>query len=168
MDWQLRSRVFIFNFLFSVYSYFKVGKTGFHPFLYHFRTFLFGRDGNPNKRNVHNETSMHLLCMGPQIMISEGALHPRLARPAEDDSRRADCLQMILRWKGAKLDQGEYERAAIDAIDNKKNTPLHYAAASGMRTCVEVKLRSFNILHGKICVLVICNSQCFFCLYLNS
>jgi len=25
-------------------------------------TFLFGRDGNPNKRNVHNETSMHLLC----------------------------------------------------------------------------------------------------------
>ncbi|XP_070643255.1 ankyrin repeat and IBR domain-containing protein 1 isoform X7 [Bos indicus] len=100
-------------------------------------TFLFGRDGNPNKRNVHNETSMHLLCMGPQIMISEGALHPRLARPAEDDFRRADCLQMILRWKGAKLDQGEYERAAIDAVDNKKNTPLHYAAASGMKTCVE-------------------------------
>lgn len=121
--------------------------TGFHFFLYHFRTFLFGRDGNPNKRNVHNETSMHLLCMGPQIMISEGALHPRLARPAEDDFRRADCLQMILRWKGAKLDQGEYERAAIDAVDNKKNTPLHYAAASGMKTCVEVKL-FFNILHS--------------------
>ncbi|XP_055277655.1 ankyrin repeat and IBR domain-containing protein 1 [Moschus berezovskii] len=104
-------------------------------------TFLFGRDGNPNKRNVHNETSMHLLCMGPQIMISEGALHPRLARPAEDDFRRADCLQMILRWKGAKLDQGEYERAAIDAVDNKKNTPLHYAAASGMKTCVELLVK---------------------------
>ncbi|KAM7119911.1 ankyrin repeat and IBR domain-containing protein 1 isoform 1-T4 [Molossus nigricans] len=104
-------------------------------------TFLFGRDGNPNKRNVHNETSMHLLCMGPQIMISEGALHPRLARPVEDDFRRADCLQMILRWKGAKLDQGEYERAAIDAVDNKKNTPLHYAAASGMKTCVELLVK---------------------------
>ncbi|XP_036184108.1 ankyrin repeat and IBR domain-containing protein 1 isoform X4 [Myotis myotis] len=104
-------------------------------------TFLFGRDGNPNKRNVHNETSMHLLCMGPQIMISEGALHPRLARPMEDDFRRADCLQMILRWKGAKLDQGEYERAAIDAVDNKKNTPLHYAAASGMKTCVEILVK---------------------------
>ncbi|XP_074840857.1 ankyrin repeat and IBR domain-containing protein 1 isoform X4 [Carettochelys insculpta] len=100
-------------------------------------TFLFARDGNPNKRNVHNETSMHLLCMGPQIMIAEGALHPRLARPSEDDMRRADCLQMILKWKGAKLDQGEYERAAIDAVDDKKNTPLHYAAASGMKTCVE-------------------------------
>uniref|UniRef100_A0A8C3PNG5 Ankyrin repeat and IBR domain-containing protein 1 n=1 Tax=Calidris pygmaea TaxID=425635 RepID=A0A8C3PNG5_9CHAR len=100
-------------------------------------TFLFVRDGNPNKRNVHNETSMHLLCMGPQIMISEGALHPRLTRPSEDDCRRADCLQMILKWKGAKLDEGQYERAAIDAVDNKKNTPLHYAAASGMKTCVE-------------------------------
>ncbi|XP_053118305.1 ankyrin repeat and IBR domain-containing protein 1 isoform X4 [Hemicordylus capensis] len=104
-------------------------------------TFLFVRDGNPNKRNVHNETSMHLLCMGPQIMISDGALQPRLARPFEDDFRRADCLQMILKWKGAKLDQGEYERAAIDAVDNKKNTPLHYAAASGMKTCVELLVK---------------------------
>ncbi|KAI1242709.1 hypothetical protein IHE44_0000250 [Lamprotornis superbus] len=105
------------------------------------RTFLFVRDGNPNKRNVHNETSMHLLCMGPQIMISEGALHPRLTRPSEDDCRRADCLQMILKWKGAKLDEGQYERAAIDAVDNKKNTPLHYAAASGMKTCVELLVK---------------------------
>ncbi|XP_061443842.1 ankyrin repeat and IBR domain-containing protein 1 isoform X4 [Rhineura floridana] len=104
-------------------------------------TFLFVRDGNPNKRNVHNETSMHLLCMGPQIMISDGALQPRLTRPFEDDFRRADCLQMILKWKGAKLDQGEYERAAIDAVDNKKNTPLHYAAASGMKTCVELLVK---------------------------
>ncbi|XP_013908328.1 PREDICTED: ankyrin repeat and IBR domain-containing protein 1 isoform X3 [Thamnophis sirtalis] len=104
-------------------------------------TFLFVRDGNPNKRNVHNETSMHLLCMGPQIMIPDGALQPRLTRPFEDDFRRADCLQMILKWKGAKLDQGEYERAAIDAVDNKKNTPLHYAAASGMKTCVELLVK---------------------------
>ncbi|KAF7245823.1 Ankyrin repeat and IBR domain-containing protein 1 [Varanus komodoensis] len=104
-------------------------------------TFLFVRDGNPNKRNVHNETSMHLLCMGPQIMISDGALQPRLTRPFEDDLRRADCLQMILKWKGAKLDQGEYERAAIDAVDNKRNTPLHYAAASGMKTCVELLVK---------------------------
>ncbi|KAJ6666668.1 hypothetical protein lerEdw1_020392 [Lerista edwardsae] len=104
-------------------------------------TFLFVRDGNPNKRNVHNETSMHLLCMGPQIMISDGALQPRLTRPFEDDFRRADCLQMILKWKGAKLDQGEYERAAVDAVDNKKNTPLHYAAASGMKTCVELLVK---------------------------
>uniref|UniRef100_A0AAR2L1E8 Ankyrin repeat and IBR domain-containing protein 1 n=1 Tax=Pygocentrus nattereri TaxID=42514 RepID=A0AAR2L1E8_PYGNA len=102
------------------------------------RSFLFSKDGNPNKRNVHNETALHMLCMGPHILLPEGALQPRLARPYEDERRRADCLQMILKWTGAKLDRGEYESADVNATDNKKNTPLHYAAASGMKTCVEL------------------------------
>uniref|UniRef100_A0A4W6EG82 Ankyrin repeat and IBR domain-containing protein 1 n=1 Tax=Lates calcarifer TaxID=8187 RepID=A0A4W6EG82_LATCA len=101
------------------------------------RSFLLNKDGNPNKRNVHNETSLHLLCMGPQILLSEGALQPRISRPYEDEQRRAECLQIILSWTGAKLDHGEYESADINATDNKKNTCLHYAAASGMKTCVE-------------------------------
>lgn len=105
------------------------------------RTFLENKDGNPNKRNIHNETALHLLCMGPQIMVPEGALNTRLSRPSEDDRKRALCLQMALKWKGAKLDQGEYERADISAVDNKKNTPLHYAAASGMRACVELLVK---------------------------
>uniref|UniRef100_A0A7N6C3I2 Ankyrin repeat and IBR domain-containing protein 1 n=1 Tax=Anabas testudineus TaxID=64144 RepID=A0A7N6C3I2_ANATE len=102
------------------------------------RYFLLNKDGNPNKRNMHNETSLHLLCMGPQILTSEGALQPRISRPYEDEQRRAECLQIILAWTGAKLDRGEYESADINAVDNKKNTCLHYAAASGMRTCVEL------------------------------
>ncbi|XP_040899377.1 ankyrin repeat and IBR domain-containing protein 1-like [Toxotes jaculatrix] len=101
------------------------------------RSFLLNKDGNPNKRNVHNETSLHMLCMGPQILISEGALQPRISRPHEDEQRRSECLQIILAWTGAKLDHGEYESADINATDNKKNTCLHYAAASGMKTCVE-------------------------------
>ncbi|XP_049336170.1 ankyrin repeat and IBR domain-containing protein 1 [Astyanax mexicanus] len=101
------------------------------------RSFLFSKDGNPNKRNVHNETALHMLCMGPHILLPEGALQPRLARPYEDERRRSDCLQMILKWTGAKLDRGEYESADVNATDNKKNTPLHYAAASGMKICVE-------------------------------
>ncbi|XP_060938025.1 ankyrin repeat and IBR domain-containing protein 1-like [Limanda limanda] len=101
------------------------------------RYFLLSKDGNPNKRNVHNETSLHLLCMGPQILISEGALQPRFSRPYEDEQRRAECLQIIVAWTGAKLDHGEYESADVNATDNKKNTCLHYAAASGMKTCVE-------------------------------
>ncbi|XP_068091367.1 ankyrin repeat and IBR domain-containing protein 1 isoform X1 [Hyperolius riggenbachi] len=105
------------------------------------KAFLFGKDGNPNKRNIHNESSMHLLCMGSDLRISEGALEHRLPRPAEDDRRRAECLRMFLDWKGAKLDHGEYERAALDATDNKKNTPLHYAAASGMKACVELLVK---------------------------
>ncbi|KAK1795288.1 hypothetical protein P4O66_010468 [Electrophorus voltai] len=76
--------------------------------------------------------------MGPRILLAEGALQPRLARPHEDERRRADCLQMILKWTGAKLDHGEYESADVNAMDSKRNTPLHYAAASGMKTCVEL------------------------------
>ncbi|XP_067862530.1 ankyrin repeat and IBR domain-containing protein 1 isoform X3 [Heptranchias perlo] len=105
------------------------------------RIFLFNKDGNPNKRNVHNETALHLLCMGPHIMLPEAALQPRLARPNEDDGKRAECLQMILKWKGARLDQGEFEKAENNATDNKKSTPLHYAAASGMKTCVELLVK---------------------------
>ncbi|CAL8248616.1 unnamed protein product [Lota lota] len=101
------------------------------------RSFIFSKDGNPNKRNVRNETALHLLCMGPQILGAEGSLNPRITRPYEDERRRADCLQVILAWTGAKLDQGEYESADVNARDNKKNTCLHYAAASGMKTCVE-------------------------------
>ncbi|XP_061572366.1 ankyrin repeat and IBR domain-containing protein 1-like [Cololabis saira] len=105
------------------------------------RAFLLKKDGNPNKRNVHNETSLHLLCMGTRILISEGALQPRLSRPYEDEHRRGECLKLVLSWTGAKLDRGEFERADINATDNKKNTCLHYAAASGMKTCVELLLQ---------------------------
>lgn len=60
-----------------------------------YRSFLFSKEGNPNKRNVHNETCLHVLCQGPQILLlSEGALSPRLARPQRDEQRRADCLQV--------------------------------------------------------------------------
>ncbi|KAK2844282.1 hypothetical protein Q5P01_010941 [Channa striata] len=102
------------------------------------RSFLISKDGNPNKRNMHNETSLHVLCMGPQILTSEGVLQPRILRPYQEEQRRAECLQIILAWTGAKLDHGEYESADVNATDNKKNTCLHYAAASGMKTCVEL------------------------------
>uniref|UniRef100_A0A672NA62 RBR-type E3 ubiquitin transferase n=1 Tax=Sinocyclocheilus grahami TaxID=75366 RepID=A0A672NA62_SINGR len=106
------------------------------------RSFLFSKDGNPNKCNVHNETALHLLCMGPQILLSEGALQPRISRPQEDEQKRAECLQMILQWTGAKLDQGEYERANVNATDSKKSTCLHYAAAAGMKNCVELLVKN--------------------------
>uniref|UniRef100_A0A3B3C821 Ankyrin repeat and IBR domain-containing protein 1 n=1 Tax=Oryzias melastigma TaxID=30732 RepID=A0A3B3C821_ORYME len=113
-----------------------------HAMIRLIRPFLQNKDGNPNKRNVHNETSLHLLCMGPLILTSEGALQPRISRPYEDEQRRAECLQIILSWTGAKLDHGQYERADVNASDNKKNTCLHYAAASGMKTCVELLVES--------------------------
>lgn len=128
---------------------------------YSFRSFLLSKDGNPNKRNMHNETSLHLLCMGPQILTSEGALQPRIARPYEDQRRRAECLQIILAWTGAKLDHGEYESANINATDNKKNTCLHYAAASGMKTCVEVRFQTLVVFFSVGCEIF--SSMTFMC-----
>ncbi|TKS88422.1 Ankyrin repeat and IBR domain-containing protein 1 [Collichthys lucidus] len=107
------------------------------------RSFLFSKEGNPNKRNVHNETCLHVLCQGPQILLlSEGALSPRLARPQRDEQRRADCLQMILSWTGARLEGGQYEKANVNASDNHHSTCLHYAAAAGMKSCVELLIQS--------------------------
>ncbi|KAM9384296.1 ankyrin repeat and IBR domain-containing protein 1-like isoform 2-T2 [Pholidichthys leucotaenia] len=107
------------------------------------RSFLFSKEGNPNKRNVHNETCLHVLCQGPQILLlSEGALSPRLARPQRDEQRRADCLQMILSWTGARLEGGQYEKANVNATDNHHSTCLHYAAAAGMKSCVELLIQS--------------------------
>ena len=79
--------------------------------------------------------------MGPQILLAEGALQPRLLRPLQDEQRRAECLQMALKWTGAKLDAGEYERADVNTADNRKSTCLHYSAAGGMKICVEVRAR---------------------------
>ncbi|KAJ0003324.1 hypothetical protein NQD34_008422 [Periophthalmus magnuspinnatus] len=107
------------------------------------RSFLFSKEGNPNKRNVHNETCLHVLCQGPQILLlPEGALSPRLARPQRDEQRRTDCLQMILSWTGARLEGGQYEKANVNTTDNHHCTCLHYAAAAGMRSCVELLIQN--------------------------
>ncbi|KAK1880854.1 Ankyrin repeat and IBR domain containing protein 1 [Dissostichus eleginoides] len=107
------------------------------------RSFLFSKEGNPNKCNVQNETCLHVLCQGPQILLlPEGALSPRLARPQRDEQRRADCLQMILSWTGARLEGGQYEKAKVNASDNHHSTCLHYAAAAGMKSCVELLIQS--------------------------
>ncbi|XP_023661980.1 ankyrin repeat and IBR domain-containing protein 1-like isoform X2 [Paramormyrops kingsleyae] len=106
------------------------------------RCFLLNKDGNPNKRNVRDEVALHLLCMGPRILLPEGVLSPRVAQPLEDERRRLDCIRVVLQWTGARLDHGEYERADINAADDKRNTCLHYAAASGMGACVELLVKS--------------------------
>lgn len=46
---------------------------------------------------------------------------------------------MILSWTGARLDGGQYEKANVNATDNHSSTCMHYAAAAGMKICVEVR-----------------------------
>ncbi|XP_070570683.1 ankyrin repeat and IBR domain-containing protein 1-like isoform X2 [Ptychodera flava] len=90
------------------------------------RLFLKDLNGNPNKKNSRNETSIHNICM-----CSNG-LDPAV------QAKRAECLYMILQWEGAILRNGEREKADIDAIDEKGNTALHYAADSGLKKSVEL------------------------------
>lgn len=47
--------------------------------------------------------------------------------------------QLILSWTGATLEGGQYEKANVNATDNHHSTCLHYAAAAGMKNCVEVR-----------------------------
>lgn len=47
---------------------------------------------------------------------------------------------MILSWTGARLEGGQYEKANVNATDYQSSTCLHYAAAAGMKSCVEVRV----------------------------
>ncbi|KAL4216921.1 Ankyrin repeat and IBR domain-containing protein 1 [Mactra antiquata] len=90
------------------------------------RIFLFEHRGNPNKTNGKKETALHCACMekNPQFYSVQ--------------RRRLECLNMMLQWRGAELKDGEIERVDLAAVDEQKNTALHYAAMSGLKMCVEV------------------------------
>ncbi|ELU11727.1 hypothetical protein CAPTEDRAFT_112704 [Capitella teleta] len=90
------------------------------------RIFLFELGGNPNKKNNRNETALHGICIFPQC--NNFVLQ----------QRRSECLALILQWRGATLQDGEVEKVDLGAQDEKQNTALHYAAASGLKRCVEL------------------------------
>ena len=89
--------------------------------------------GNPNKKNGRNETSLHSVCMasnGRNFVVQQ---------------RRAECLMLVLQWRGATLADGEVERADLAAQDESLNTGLHYCAASGLKRCVEVSVTLYML-----------------------
>ncbi|KAK3873737.1 hypothetical protein Pcinc_021271 [Petrolisthes cinctipes] len=90
------------------------------------RTFLCDLGGNPNKKNGDDETSVHCVC------------RVRQAKSPSAEDRRAACIVLILQWRGPLLQDGEKERAQLNAQDKKGNVALHYAAASGLQKCVEL------------------------------
>uniref|UniRef100_A0A8C6W177 Uncharacterized protein n=1 Tax=Nothobranchius furzeri TaxID=105023 RepID=A0A8C6W177_NOTFU len=91
-------------------------------------SFLFSKEGNPNKRNVNNETCLHVLCQGPQILLlPEGALSPRLARPQRDEQRRADCLQVETRGGTRSARQRQQLCRDLFVEDEDKLTPCDHA-----------------------------------------
>ncbi|CAH0550556.1 unnamed protein product [Brassicogethes aeneus] len=89
------------------------------------RTFLQDMNGNPNKKNALNENALHLACQLNQMSFSAY-------------ERRAACVQFLLYWRGAALNNGEREKVDLAAQDKEGNTALHWAAATGLRRCVEL------------------------------
>lgn len=61
--------------------------------------------GNPNKKNGRDETSLHNLCMCNQ------------SNNHTAQQRRADCLMLILQWRGATLEDGKVEKVELGAQD---------------------------------------------------
>ncbi|KAK3082836.1 hypothetical protein FSP39_006705 [Pinctada imbricata] len=91
------------------------------------RIFIHDHHGNPNKTNGKKETCLHCLC-------TEKPTHAQFY-PIQ--KKRLDCLHIMLKWRGAELKDGEKERVDLTAQDENENTALHYAAASGLKYCVE-------------------------------
>ncbi|XP_069107789.1 uncharacterized protein [Argopecten irradians] len=92
------------------------------------RIFLRELGGNPNKTNGRKETCLHCVSMEKPC---HAQCYPVLRK-------RAECLQMLLNWRGATLKNSEVEKIDLAAQDEELNTALHYAAASGLKRCVEM------------------------------
>ncbi|XP_033731278.1 ankyrin repeat and IBR domain-containing protein 1-like, partial [Pecten maximus] len=92
------------------------------------RIFLRELGGNPNKTNGRKETCLHCVSMEKPC---HAQCYPVLRK-------RAECLQMLLNWRGATLKDGEVEKIDLAAQDEDLNTALHHAAASGLKRCVEM------------------------------
>ncbi|CAG9860493.1 unnamed protein product [Phyllotreta striolata] len=92
------------------------------------RTFLNDLGGNPNKKNAVNETVLHSACQLNQT------------KSFSAQERRAACVQLLLFWKGAVLNNGTREKVDLTAQDKEGNTALHWAAQTGLKRCVELLL----------------------------
>ncbi|GFT96564.1 ankyrin repeat and IBR domain-containing protein 1 [Nephila pilipes] len=93
------------------------------------RIFLTELKGNPNKQNALGETPLHLVCQGDDCVKNQ-----------TNQERRAACLNLLLQWKHHSNSE---KKLKLDCVDNEGNTALHYAAASGLRRCVELL-----VMHG--------------------
>ncbi|CAH3191983.1 unnamed protein product [Porites evermanni] len=93
------------------------------------REFLEER-ANPNIRNALGQNSLHCICSVTHMyQVNESSL----------DKTRAECLSNLLAWNSSNQEE---IAAEIDVKDEAGNTPLHYAARSGLFHCVQILVAS--------------------------
>jgi len=70
------------------------------------RIFLTELNGNPNKKNSHDETCLHILCSAQSPVT------------AEDEELRLFCIDLLLQWTGPPDEtSGTEEKLDITAVD---------------------------------------------------
>ncbi|XP_030830538.1 ankyrin repeat and IBR domain-containing protein 1 [Strongylocentrotus purpuratus] len=107
------------------------------------RLFLQKHTGNPIKRNMSNQTSLHCVCMAdlPRPPSSTSS-YSQYYYSQPPEKKRAECLRLILNWQGIPIGNGEREKIDINAVDDEGCTALHYASAAGYRSLVETLLEN--------------------------
>lgn len=70
-----------------------------------FRIFLYEKGGNPNKTNAKKETALHCVCVEKNFQFYNV------------QKRRVECMNMVLNWRGATLQEGQLEKVDVGAQD---------------------------------------------------
>jgi len=127
--------------------------------------------GVANGFNALDQTSLHAVCgclkdssdasampsvalvisqvmrtlVSPSKSLEDADASPSKLRLPQTAGTRLQCLKMLLDWRGMEID-GVCERVSINAVDERGNTALHYAATHGLSDCCDFLISSGGIL----------------------
>jgi len=92
----------------------------------------------------HHRAATFMICLVYTFQCVCDASSGAQKSPSAALERRAYSVMLLLSWRGPIATNGERERADVDASDSVGRTPIHYAAASGLRRCAE-----YLVAHGE-------------------
>jgi len=73
------------------------------------RIFMNELNGNPNKKNSHDETCLHILCSAQSSAVT-----------AEEATLRLECIELLLEWSGpadeTTATEEKLDHAAVDEV----------------------------------------------------
>ena len=115
------------------------------------KTLLYECNGNPNRKNVFNQTAIHLICQIPFRLRTDPNSETLTETPKpyqtkeEANEKRAECLRIVLDWNRisqTNKNKKVIETIDINALDRNGNTALHLAATHGLIECVKILIEN--------------------------